>query len=99
MTDEADEDRSEERAALENYKCKIGRGYAIEDVGWKHGCDFGRKAERERALRMCEEYCDTPTELTDGYGNARFDEEDFQGDSKSASDLLNYLKQKLSEGA
>ena len=58
-----------------------------------------RKAERERVLRMCEEYCDTPTELTDGYGNARFDEEDFQGDSKSASDLLNYLKQKLSEGA
>lgn len=69
MTDEADEDRSEERTAT------------------------------ERVLRMCEEYCDTPTELTDGYGNARFDEEDFQGDSKSASDLLNYLKQKLSEGA
>ena len=37
-----------EREALENYKCKIGKGYAIEDIAWKHGCDFGHEAEREK---------------------------------------------------
>ena len=45
-------DEEIERAALEDYKCKIGRGYAIEDVAWKHGCDFGHKAGREKMIRI-----------------------------------------------